>query len=1110
MRLFSSLQLCAGVLLTSSVFLFGAALPAAGQDLNVYMTASSEVVGPVDPDAFAGDISTYTVFVSNIGESEATGVSVEIQFPSLEFPDGIIFGFDPPSDFEGCGSSCDAGEVATWTVGTLAPGESRNVSYSFGFGLLSTSATLPSSATASADNATDVSASVDIVTDPTPLLRLSVAPGSGPATTSELFTYTLTFGNAGSFSPTGVVLRMPLPEGTSFVSATGGGMESGGVVTWNVGTFIIGAGDQVQLTVEVEDGLPDGSALLARAEIDAGVSTEPVVASSVVTRVQNTEPPLRVEYAVSQTVVELGGNFNFNLKGNLTYTLVAANSGTEELTNVSAQVDLAPDYARPSGEALSPGFSCSGILERKCDWTVNTLDPGESRTLILNVSASAPPGEVVRSTLKAHSAEVEEVTAAQDLHVDGTPLLQLSVAPSPGPATPGEPFTYTLTFGNTGETTPTGVVLRMPLPDGTHFLSASDGGTESNGIVTWSLGTLRAGTGGQVLLTVEVDAGLPDGVLLTARGEIDADDVLESVVRSSAVTAVRSESPLRVAYAANQTAFEFRSVSMPGREISYTLTVANEGDVDLTDVLVRYLEPEGIEPFYGGSGWTHDHDVGLTWSIDRLAPGESRTTFVRTPVFTADAEGRLMRSKLVAVTTNAGEATAAQDVRISETEPLRLSLAPDPGPATSDDSLTYTLTVGNASSTTLTDIVLRMPLPEEVRFVSATDGGTESGGVVTWDIGTLEAGASGQARLTVDLNTGLSDGSLLTAVAEVEAGDVAGTAVRSLAVTPVRSEVPLSATYTVNQTTAQPDDALTYTFTATNGRATDLTDVAVRVNLPDGASLVGSSDLVCPFPPPDCLIGSGCSNVGNTCFWTVQVLPPGEERSTSFSVEVSGNAPRGSLLRGFSLATATGSNEILLQRDVLIANQDTPLPVELASLTGAASDESVVLKWTTAAETNNAGFDIERSTDGTAFTRVGHEAGRGTTTEAQTYRFVDADVPFADTLHYRLRQIDLDGTTELSPVVTVGLAPQRVALLPNAPNPFSVSTRLRYTLTEEGPVSLQVYDLLGRRVATLVDREQPAGRYAVTLDGARLPSGTYFVRLRAGTQVQSQRIAVVR
>jgi hypothetical protein len=186
-----------------------------------------------------------------------------------------------------------------------------------------------------------------------------------------------------------------------------------------------------------------------------------------------------------------------------------------------------------------------------------------------------------------------------------------------------------------------------------------------------------------------------------------------------------------------------------------------------------------------------------------------------------------------------------------------------------------------------------------------------------------------------------------------------------------------------------------------------------------------------------------------------------------------------------------------------------PLPVELASFTATTSSDAVTLAWSTASETNNAGFDIERSTDGETFAALGFEPGFGTTTETQTYRFTDRDPPFARTVHYRLKQVDLDGTTEYSEPVTVHFTPQALELLPNAPNPFAASTRLRYALPEDARVNLNVYDLLGRRVATLVDTEQPAGRYTVMLDGADLTSGTYFVRLRAGTQVRTQRVVMI-
>ena len=207
---------------------------------------------------------------------------------------------------------------------------------------------------------------------------------------------------------------------------------------------------------------------------------------------------------------------------------------------------------------------------------------------------------------------------------------------------------------------------------------------------------------------------------------------------------------------------------------------------------------------------------------------------------------------------------------------------------------------------------------------------------------------------------------------------------------------------------------------------------------------------------------------------------------------------------GDLIATVTSFSEFVLASDT------NPLPVELSAFSASAAGEAVQLSWTTASETGNAGFAVERSTDGALFTAVGFEPGGGTTTEARRYRFVDDNLPFTDVAYYRLKQVDLDGVFEYSDVVTVALTPERVELLSSAPNPFRVSTRLRYTLPDRAAIELHVFDVLGRRVRTLVDRQQDAGRYTVWFNGAGLAAGTYFVRLRAAGQVQTRSITLVK
>ncbi len=198
-------------------------------------------------------------------------------------------------------------------------------------------------------------------------------------------------------------------------------------------------------------------------------------------------------------------------------------------------------------------------------------------------------------------------------------------------------------------------------------------------------------------------------------------------------------------------------------------------------------------------------------------------------------------------------------------------------------------------------------------------------------------------------------------------------------------------------------------------------------------------------------------------------------------------------------------------------NANVALPVELVTFEAIGRAEAVVLAWETATETNNAGFEIQRAVASTGssaprWVTLHFVEGAGTTSQSQTYRYTDDALPHtAETLVYRLKQIDTDGAFTYSDDVEVTrAAPQRLALHPNYPNPFRGQTTIRYALPKAGPVQLTVFDLMGRRVATLVDDEQSAGRKEVIFQLQRLASGVYFARLQAGSRTITQKMTVVR
>jgi hypothetical protein len=172
-------------------------------------------------------------------------------------------------------------------------------------------------------------------------------------------------------------------------------------------------------------------------------------------------------------------------------------------------------------------------------------------------------------------------------------------------------------------------------------------------------------------------------------------------------------------------------------------------------------------------------------------------------------------------------------------------------------------------------------------------------------------------------------------------------------------------------------------------------------------------------------------------------------------------------------------------------------PVELTDFTASVYDREIILRWTTASEINNEGFEIERSSGESSFQKIGFLAGKGTTTEQQLYEFKDV-VNTERKVTYRLKQIDYNGDYSYSSEVEVSInLPLEFSLNQNYPNPFNPSTEISYSIAEESRVILKVYNLIGQEVKTIVNQGLSAGSYSVSLDASGLAGGTYIYRLEA-------------
>ncbi|MCP5064686.1 MAG: T9SS type A sorting domain-containing protein [Ignavibacteriae bacterium] len=210
----------------------------------------------------------------------------------------------------------------------------------------------------------------------------------------------------------------------------------------------------------------------------------------------------------------------------------------------------------------------------------------------------------------------------------------------------------------------------------------------------------------------------------------------------------------------------------------------------------------------------------------------------------------------------------------------------------------------------------------------------------------------------------------------------------------------------------------------------------------------------------------------------------------------------------------------------ILYNFDYVLPVELTSFTVSLNENTPTLNWETEIEVNNIGFEIERKYQESiienqdekySWETIGFVKGYGHSNSPKYYSFTDENINVNDNYSYRLKQIDNDGSYEYSEIIElVQSVPSNFSLSQNYPNPFNPSTTINYIIPNVVGnenirfVLLKVYDMLGREVATLVNKNQNPGSYKVNFDASELTSGLYFCTIKGGDFVQTKKMILVK
>lgn len=181
---------------------------------------------------------------------------------------------------------------------------------------------------------------------------------------------------------------------------------------------------------------------------------------------------------------------------------------------------------------------------------------------------------------------------------------------------------------------------------------------------------------------------------------------------------------------------------------------------------------------------------------------------------------------------------------------------------------------------------------------------------------------------------------------------------------------------------------------------------------------------------------------------------------------------------------------------------DGALPVELVAFYGETNNADISLHWNTATEINSNSYEIERKElSGKMWLAIGSLHAYFLSNSPKSYSFIDRNLK-PGRYQYRLKMIDNDGsfkyskTVEVQAKLSVGLE-----LCQNYPNPFNPSTRINYKIPFDSDVLIEVFNVLGIKVAQLVNEFQEAGYYHVefnpTLGNTAVSSGIYYYKITA-------------
>ncbi len=779
------------------------------------LAVTKTLTGPAIP----GLATTYTIVVTNLGPSPVTAASVSDLFPVALVAPAWTCTADAGSS---CAAAAGTGTLAT-TV-TLEAGDRATfavtgVIAASATGLLVNTATVTAPAGATDPDPANNTATSSVALTPSADLQITKA-GPANAVAGTTIVYTITVTNAGPSDATGVTLTDPTPPGLTFVSNAGNCLTA---FPCDLGTLAPGTTRTIAATFAVPSGYTTPNPIANTATVTS--ATPPAISQSATTNTPVAAP-------VTDLHITNTNGVNGVVAGlPTTYTITVTNPTGPSDASGATVTDTFP--ATLTGVSWTCGGTAGGACPPSGSGAINTavtvpvgatvvftatgtVDPAATGVLV-NAAQVVPPAGLANRT-SASATDSDPITARADLSLTKT---------GPASIVAGNNLIYTITVTNNGPSDAAGVVVSDPPPAGLTFVSNTGACTTA---FPCNLGVVPAGATRTITATFTVPITYPGLGPIVNVASVSATTPDDTTTNNTASV----ETPLnRDADVAISKTVSPASV-LVGQPTTFTVVVTNHGPARVTSLVVQDLLPAGLTfvsdaPTHG----SYDEVTGA-WTIGTLLNTESATLTLEATVTVA---GAITNRALIVGRDQpdpvASNNSAAAVVNGTANADVGVNMAVDTPAPSVGDTVTFTVTVGNAGPSPATGVVVTDALPAGLTFVDATPSPGTSYAAPDWTVGTLsETGTP--ATLTL-VATVTAPGTLVNTATTTQTELDPNPANNRASVTLNAAEsANLTVTNALTRSTPHVGELLTFNVTVANQGPSPATGVALTEVLSAG------------------------------------------------------------------------------------------------------------------------------------------------------------------------------------------------------------------------------------------------------------------------------------